>query len=965
MRAVAALLASLGVAGALAADAVAAPPSQVTFESGPVRPLALSPDGTHLFAANAPDGRLAIFAVTAGGLTLEAEVQVGLEPVTVAARTDDEVWVVNQLSDSISIVDVPSRRVVRTLLVGDEPSDLVFAGPDRGRAFVTTAHRGQHRTDPSLAAVPGAGDPQLTTEGVGRADVWVFDVDQLGASVGGTPSRIVTLFGDTARGLAVSPDGATVYVGIFNSGNRTTTIGAGAVCVGFTAAAPCMRDGAMMPGGSPGPATNHAGARAPHVGLIVRQDAASGAWRDELGRDWRGAVRFELPDQDVFALDATTLATTRSFTGVGTTLFNLAVNPVSGAVYVSNQEARNEQRFEGPGTFAGHSLRGHLAEMRITLLDGDTVRPRHLNKHIPYGPTTAPAGTAEHSLAIPVDLVVSPDGATLYVAAFGSSKVGVLPTAALADDSFDPRTASAGYLPVTGGGPAGLALDAAGQRLYVLTRFDNAVSVIDLASRAERAHVAMASPEPPAVVAGRRFLYDATTSSANGEASCASCHVFGDMDHLAWDLGNPDDDVSQSPIEVLLGLAAGNFSPPINGSGRAADFHPMKGPMTTQTLRGMVNSGAMHWRGDRSTGVYGDSASDSRLSFRNFLVAFEGLLGRAAPLDDADMDRFADFALAVTLPPNPVRALDNSLSPAEARGRAFYTGARLSDGIPGFGFNCNGCHELDPARGFYGTGTKQSFENEPQILKVPHLRNAYAKVGMFGMVRTSFFEAFDSSAQGPQVRGFGFLHDGSTDTVFNFFHATVFARTGSAGFDGGDAQRRDVEAFVLGFDSDLAPVVGQQVTLRADNAAAVGPRIDLLVARASAPYVSKLLGGDTTECDLVAKVKVGERVRGYLMTAPGTFTPDDDSAELSDAELRALAATPGQEVTYTAVPPGSGERVGRDRDLDGVLDGDGTVVPDDEAAGCCAVGDRGPRDLVPVLLAAPLLGRRRRRPKTA
>ena len=41
----------------------------VAFESGPVRPVALSPDGTRLFVANIPDGRLEIFAVGDGGLT--------------------------------------------------------------------------------------------------------------------------------------------------------------------------------------------------------------------------------------------------------------------------------------------------------------------------------------------------------------------------------------------------------------------------------------------------------------------------------------------------------------------------------------------------------------------------------------------------------------------------------------------------------------------------------------------------------------------------------------------------------------------------------------------------------------------------------------------------------------------------------------------------------------------------------
>jgi len=184
----------------------------VTFESGQVRPLALSADGSRLFAVNTPDNRLEIFDVAAAGLTHRAAVPVGLEPVAVAVRSASEVWVVNHLSDSVSIVDVAADppRVVRTLLVGDEPRDIVFAGPGGARAFITTAHRGQQRTDPSLASVPGAGDPQLTTPGVGRADVWVFDANALGAAFGGVPIRIVTLFGDTPRALAVSPDGGTV-----------------------------------------------------------------------------------------------------------------------------------------------------------------------------------------------------------------------------------------------------------------------------------------------------------------------------------------------------------------------------------------------------------------------------------------------------------------------------------------------------------------------------------------------------------------------------------------------------------------------------------------------------------------------------------------------------------------------------------------------------------------------------------
>ncbi|HEX2571539.1 MAG TPA: hypothetical protein VH877_18405, partial [Polyangia bacterium] len=547
-------------------------------------------------------------------------------------------------------------------------------------------------------------------------------------------------------------------------------------------------------------------------------------------------------------------------------------------------------------------------------------------------------GAEDHSLATPLDLVVSGDGSTLYVAAFGSGVVGVIPTAALEAGTFDPEVASAGYVPVTGGGPAGLALDDRRGVLFVYTRFDDGVSVVDTTLGQETAHLRLHSPEPAPIVDGRPVLYDARATSSNGEASCASCHVFGDLDQLAWDLGNPDDNVTQSPIQILLGIAGSVFPTPINGTGRVQDFHPMKGPMTTQTLRGLVNSGAQHWRGDRATGFFGTAAADSNLAFRNFIVAYSGLVGRATNITPAEMQQFADFALAITLPPNPNRRLDNSLTPSEQRGHDFYSGPRLADGAPGFGFTCEGCHRLDPASGFFGTGTKQSFENESQIIKVPHLRNLYQKVGMFGMPQVPFFEQLDSSFQGDQIRGFGFTHDGSTDTLFRFFHARVFSNNRSAGFDGGEAQRRDVEAFMMAFDSDLAPVVGQQVTLRSDNAAAAGPRIDLLIQRARTSFVSKILGGTSTECDLVAKVRVGDRVRGYFLDAQGRFVPDDKSPVLSDAELRQLARAEGSEVTYTAVPPGSGTRIGVDRDLDGQFDGGGSLTGPKPTGCSCQVG---------------------------
>ena len=861
--------------------------SFVSFETGQVRPLALSPDGKRLFALNTPDNRLEIFAIGGSkGLIHTGSVAVGLEPVAVAVRNNNEVWVVNHLSDSISIVNVGASppRAVRTLLVGDEPRDIVFAGPNRGRAFITTAHRGQNSpyTSPT--------DPgDLTTPGIGRADVWVFDSANLDATLGGTPLTIVKLFGDTPRALAISPDGNTVYAAVFHSGNRTTTINEGAV-----------PDGGQAAGGLPAPNANIGGIVGPEVGLIVKFNGSQ--WLDELGRSWNSQIRFSLPDRDVFAIDAIANPPVQvnAFSGVGSTLFSLAVNPINGKLYVSNTEARNEVRFEGarPVGSSVSTVQGHLHETRITVVDPVTgaVAPRRLNKHINYSVSPAPVGTKEKSLALPRDIAISGDGKTLYLAAKGSDKVGFFNVAQLENDSFVPSGAE--HVTVTGGGPEGLVVDALRNRLYVLTRFDNGISIVDTLTHSETGHLKMPSPEPASVVNGRRFLYDANLTSSNGEAACGSCHVDGDLDSLAWDLGDPFGTVLISPGPFTI--APGN-----------SDFHPMKGPMTTQSLRGMANQGPMHWRGDRTGGNDAPSAQpdsgsfDEVAAFKKFSVAFEGLLGRSGPLTDAQMQAFADFMLKVTYPPNPIRALDNSLTPAQQAGRNFYFGP-VSDAV----FNCNGCHVLNPSLGFFGTDGQSSFEAETQHFKIPHLRNLYQKVGMFGMPALPFFLPGNNGDMGPQIRGFGFLHDGSVDTLLRFHSIVLFS------FPLGDAQRRQVEQFMFAFDSNLAPIVGQQTTLSSGNAGMVSARIDLLIARAA-----------LNECDVVVKGTISGKPRGWVRLAGGQFQSDKATeATLTDSALRAFANVAGQELTYSCAPPGSGVRVGIDRDLDGVLDADDNCV---------------------------------------
>ena len=907
--------------------------SYTLFESGQTRPLALSGDGNYLYALNTPDNRLEIFRIFQNKLKPITDTLVGLEPVALAVASNGDVWVVNHLSDSISIVDLTNPRkpfIKETLKVGDEPRDIVFAGTKQEKAFITTAARGQNHPNPA----------PLTVGGVGRADVWVYNTLRH-PSAPAQFNSIVRLFTDTPRALAVSPDRNFVYAAGFHTGNQTTTI--------FEELIP---NGGIENGGLPPVTTDADGIQQPETGLIVRFNGEH--WVDELGRSWDDQIRFNLPDKDVFIIDANRsspkiIDAGGEIASVGTILFNMAVNPVSGTVYVSNTEALNENRFEGHGDRLGidNTVRGQFVQNRVSIIKNGQVTPLHLNKHIDYSHCCDPIPNAENdaSLALPLGMTVAPDGKYLFVAAFGSAKIGVYSTETLENNSFDPFEVP--HIQVTGGGPSSVIYDEKRNQLYTLTRFDNGISTVDLTSLEESYHITMYSPEPAHIIEGRKFLYDAQFTSSRGDSACASCHVFGDLDSLAWDLGNPDATTITNPGPFATGPDI--LLPDGTILSLSPDFAALKGPMTTQSLRGMANHGPMHWRGDRTGGNDAPSlhpnggSFNERAAFSQFNPAFDELLGRDDEIPEEDMSRFTDFILELTYPPNPIRHLDNSLTPEQAAGRDIFFG-EISDGV----FNCAGCHLLDRDAnkefgvnkpGFFGTDGRYARVAEPQVLKVPHLRNMYQKVGMFGFPFLPSAVPGDNGFTGDQIRGFGFFHDGSVDTIFRFHGANSFvARPAGAvsEFDFGNqggfpflpsehpdseffnevgiAMRRQVEAFNLVFDTNLFPIVGQQVTINKFSDNSDLKFLQLMVERAQ-----------LNECDLVARLRVGRKKfallldeQGYKVSFAKELTIPEDTIHFYIQKF--ISGFGKKSATFTCAPPGSGKRIALDRDLDGIYD---------------------------------------------
>ena len=337
---------------------VSAPSDGFTnFETEPVRPLALSEDGRFLYALNTADDRLEIFDTQGDGLRSIGETGVGLRPVALVVH-GQQVWVVNHLSDSVSVVDVgdPARpRVTHTLQVGDEPRGIVVGGPKRDRVFVATARR-----------------DETLTPGVGRAQLWVFQAARPKAA-----PQIATLFGAKPRALAASADGRHVYAAVFLSGNRTASV-SGEDAVRLGRARQVYFDQVPY-------------AALPKQGPIVKRTERG--WRDYDDREWSAAVAFDLPDYDVFVVDAAAEQpkVIQTISDVGTVLFNLAVQPGSGEIWVSNTEAFNHIPHES-------RLNGRFAQNRITRVIPDKTNG-YRTVAIDLNPQIAAGGGARRSRA--------------------------------------------------------------------------------------------------------------------------------------------------------------------------------------------------------------------------------------------------------------------------------------------------------------------------------------------------------------------------------------------------------------------------------------------------------------------------------------------------------------------------------------------------------------------------------------
>lgn len=613
--------------------AVATPPDPLPgvghpgFLSPHFEPLAIV--GGHLFVANTPADTVDVVDVAARRVV--RRIPVGIQPVSVVARPDGrEVWVANHVSDSVSVIDTAPQSATRFHVVAtiqdldpltlatrfDEPVGIAFA--DDSKAYVALSSENR---------------------------IAVIDV------AARRVARSLPIPAQDPRAIQVR-DGR-LYVAPFESHNRT-----------------------QLSGGRGNP-----------DGDLVTFDAWEHSIRHNnvlsIGHVVDVVKHPDVPDRDLFVFDTATDELLETVEGLGTLLYGISID-AGGRVFLAQTDARNDANGR-----AGTKHQG-LAELdnrpflnRITsVLPGSGQQPTFYDLE-PLPPAQPAAGEA---LATPFALRVSGDGRTIVATAAGS---GMLFTLDVASGAVLGRVK-------VGAWPDGLALecgpDGAPVRAWVLAAFSDDVTLVDLVDRdnpATLSTISLADPTPDLVRRGKIAFHTAAASTSN-TFSCASCHPDGHTDQLLWVLATP---VVSGGEQIM--------------------------PRSTMPCRGLRDTSPFHWDGIpgdpyggiNSASVHADVAANSdprdatspvRHLIDGGLASTMRLAGDQAANDEgkpgaltaAERDALAAFLLDIPYPPSQRRSATNIVSERARSGfRLFHVEGDLDPSKPAANV-CGDCHRM-------------------------------------------------------------------------------------------------------------------------------------------------------------------------------------------------------------------------------------------------------------------------------
>ncbi|MFO1009278.1 MAG: cytochrome c peroxidase [Planctomycetota bacterium] len=580
-----------------------------------------------------------------------------------------------------------------------------------------------------------------------------------------------------------------------------------------------------------------------------------------------------LPDRDLFrvlpgaqpTLDRIDPGATQ--TGLGTILFDVVARPGTNELWIPNTDALNSER-TGERDFVD----GQVVRNRITIADATGAAPRIVDLD-----ALAPAGA---KCAQPTGLDFDPVRPRAYVCSYGSDLVTVLDVSSSTPAWLGVVRIPAKQVYPRGSGPRTCVVDSAGQFLYVYLQQDKALARIDLAA------LPASGPFDVAVGPGAnlgfellsgaerlgRHLFNEANLSKSGTSSCASCHVDGHTDGLAWDLSNYLD--PQGTARDLLHLGV-----------------DVKGPLVTQSTVRLEETGPYHWRGEKRR------LEEFNASFTTLLAHEVG----GVPSDiGGDFQYLKHYVNRLALLPNPRQRLDRSWSQSELRGAQLFRTKPVLNGLA-----CADCHTLP-----LGSSGEVLAETAPGVLgsaDVPSLRGVADKLSAAHTIGGTFGTRTELGA--------GLMHGGAFATLHEA--ARLEDAAGTPRFALTPQEAMDVESFLLAFDTGIAPAAAYQATAHAANASAVE-------TNELATLMEEARRG---RCDLVALRTPALLPSGGFQLLAALYEPATGHFLQASSALPFLVphqliveAQTGRPVTFLGVPRGTGLWLALDRDLDGLYD---------------------------------------------
>lgn len=194
--------------------------------SGP-RAVAISPDGTYAYVANADDDSVTVLNLVTGE-TITTITGVGDQPVAIAISPDGtRIYTANSTGQSVGVIQ--NNIVVDVIAIGAEPTGIAVSA-DGARIYttnanstitiITAADRGMTviPVDPSSIVFNSAGTVAYALNSV---DEIVTVLDTSGGPNNGAVLGTVAV-GSSPSGIAIHPNGAFVYV--TNTGDDNVTV---------------------------------------------------------------------------------------------------------------------------------------------------------------------------------------------------------------------------------------------------------------------------------------------------------------------------------------------------------------------------------------------------------------------------------------------------------------------------------------------------------------------------------------------------------------------------------------------------------------------------------------------------------------------------------------------------------------------------------------------------------------------